>query len=116
MASAVGGTFWIFLIVLWLPGLALVLMLQQARLTTTGDVLTYWVPPRTTRAWQREEIATFWLEPTWWSRAGTACIGMETVPGERIYFWAIDASRFADRDELHGWLAMLLDWLEVADE
>src|SRR5262249_7077782 len=61
MASAVGGMFWVFLIIFWLPGLALVLMLQQARLTTTGDVLIYWVPLRTTRAWHREEIATFGL-------------------------------------------------------
>jgi hypothetical protein len=83
MATAVGGTFWVFLVILWLPGVALALVIHRAGLTATGDVLTYRVPLRT-RAWHRGEIAAFWLEKTGWTRGMTAHIGMETTVTDQV--------------------------------
>jgi hypothetical protein len=114
VATVVGGTFWVFLAIFWLPGFALALVFHRARLTIAGDVLTYRVPLRTTRAWRRGEIAAFWLQKTWWSRGASANIRMETVTGEQVTFWAIDASLRVERSELDRWLAMLQDWLEAA--
>lgn len=113
-AAAGGGTFWLFLVILWLPGVALALMIHRARLTTTGDALTYQGPLRT-RAWQREEIAAFWLDK---SRGKTenVHIGIETATGEQVVFRAIEASWLFNRRELDRWLAALWDWLEAADE
>jgi hypothetical protein len=114
-ASAVGGTFWLFLVILWLPGVVFVLMLHRARLTTTGDVLTYQVLSQT-RAWHRDEIAAFGLDYNWWSRGMTAHLIMDTVAGEQVAFWAIGASLLAERDELDGWVAALHDWLAASDD
>jgi hypothetical protein len=109
-----GGAFWLFLVILWLPGVALALVIHSARLTTTGDVLTYRDPLRT-RVWQREEIAAFWPDK---SRVRTfnMHIGMDTATGEEVAFWAIQASLLFNRRELDDWLATLWDWLEAAEE
>ena len=111
MATAVGGSFWLFLVILWLPGVALALVLHRARLTTTGDVLTYRGPLRT-RAWHHEEIAAFWLGRSWWAH-GKAHVEMETLTGERVVFWAVDASLLFNSRELDRWLATLQDWLDA---
>jgi hypothetical protein len=114
-ASAAGGTFWLFVVILWLPGVAFALLLHRARLTTTDDVLTYQVLSQT-RAWHREEIAAFGLEENWWSHGMTAHLIMDTVVGGQVAFWAIDASLLAERDELDSWVVALQDWLVAADE
>ena len=115
-ASAAGaGAFWVFLMALWLTGVALILVLHRARLTTTGDVLTYQVLSET-QAWHREEIAAFGLERNWWSHGMTAHLIMDTVAGGQVAFRAIDASLVAERDELDGWVAALQDWLVAADD
>jgi len=118
-ASAAGGAFWlflvIFLVILWLPGVAFALVLHRARLTTTGDVLTYQVLWQT-RAWHREEIAAFGLDRNWWAHGMTAHLIMDTVAGGQVAFRAIDASLVAERDELDGWVAALQDWLVAADD
>ena len=113
-AAAGGGKYWLFLVILWLPGVAFVLVIHRSRLTTTGDVLTYQGPLRT-RAWQREEIVVFWLEEPR-GRTNDVRPGMETAAGEQVAFRAIKASWLFDRDELDRWRAALWDWLEAADE
>jgi hypothetical protein len=114
-AMAAGGTFWVFLVIFWLTGVALALALHRAGLTISGDVLTYRIPLHT-RAWHRAEIAAFWLEKPWWSHGTTAHIGMSTVTGETVRFWAVDASLLFDNDVLDRWLATLQHWLGAADE
>lgn len=115
-ATAAGGTFWVFLVISWLSVVALELALHRARLTTTGEVLTY-RGPLCTRTWQREEIASFWIDTAWWIAGTTrAHIGMETVAGEQVNFWLIYASLLFNRELLDRWLASLLDWLEAADQ
>jgi len=114
-ASAAHGTFWLFLVILWLPGVAFALVLHRARLTTTGDVLTYQVLWQT-RAWHREEIAAFGLDRNWWAHGMTAHLIMDTVAGGQVAFRAISASLLAERDELDGWVAALHDWLAAADD
>jgi hypothetical protein len=114
-ASAVGGTFWLFLIIFWLPGMALVLVLHRARLTTSGDVLTYQVLSHA-RAWHREEIAAFGLAIRPWSRGWAAHLIMDTLAGGHVAFWPIDASLRTERDELYGWVVALNDWLAAADD
>jgi hypothetical protein len=113
-AVAGGGMFWLFLVILWPPGIALALVIHRARLTTTGDFLTYRGPWRT-RAWQREEIAVFWLGQQKW-KTSNVHIGMDTATGEQVAFRAIEASRLFDRYELDCWRAALWDWLDAADE
>jgi hypothetical protein len=113
-AVAGGGKFWLFLVILSLPGVALALVIRRARLTATGDVLTYQGPLRA-RAWQREEIAAFWLD-TSRRRTFNVHIGMDTATGEQVVFRAIQASWLFDRYELDCWRAALWDWLEAADE
>jgi hypothetical protein len=113
-AATGGGTFWLFLVIFWLPGIALALVIHRARLTTTGDVLTYRGPLRT-RAWQREEIAVFWLDRSG-GRSQNVHIGMDTAAGEEVVFRAIEASWLFNRWELDRWRAALWDWLEAADE
>jgi hypothetical protein len=113
-AVAGGGTFWLFLVILWPLGIALALVINRARLTATGDVLTYQGPLRT-RAWQREEIVAFWLDRPGWDPRKPVHVGMDTAAGEQVAFRAIQASRFS-RGELDRWRAALWDWLEAADE
>jgi hypothetical protein len=113
-AAAGGGMYWLFLVILWPPGIALALVINRARLTATGDVLTYRGPLRT-RAWQREEIEAFWLDRSG-GRTFNVHIGMDTVTGEHVAFRAIQASSLADKWELDCWRAALWDWLEAADE
>ena len=118
-AVAGGGKFWLFLVILGLPGVAFVLVIHRARLTAAGDVLTYQGPLRA-RAWQREEIAAFWLDTsggrTFNGPTFSVHIGMDTATGEQVAFRAIQASRLSDRYELDCWRAALWDWLEAADE
>src|SRR5262249_17767688 len=110
-----GGTFLLFLVILWPLGIALALVINRARLTATGDVLTYQGPLRT-RAWQREEIAVFWLDRPWGMPNKLVHIGMGTATGEQVAFRAIQASWTFDRGELDRWRAALWDWLEAADD
>ena len=112
-AAAVGGTFWLFLVIFWVPGLVLILVLHRARLTTTGDVLTYQVLSQA-RAWHREEIEAFGLAESWWPRG--AYLIMDTVPGEQVAFRAINASPLIERDELDRWVAALHDWLAASED
>lgn len=114
MASAVGGSFWLILVIMWLLGVAVALVIHRARLTTTGDVLTY-RGPLGTRAWHHEEIAAFWLAKSRWTRPRglRAHVEMETVTGEVVAFWAIEASLLSNSEELDSWLATLWDWLEA---
>ena len=115
-ASAVGGTFWLFLIILWLPGVALVLVLHhRTRLTTAGDVLTYQVLSHT-RAWHRDEIAAFGLAERPWPTVGGTHLIMDTVAGGQVAFRAINASPQVEMDELYGWVAALQDWLAASDD
>jgi hypothetical protein len=113
-ATAGGGTYLLFLVIFWLPGIAFALVIHRARLTATGDVLTYQRPLRA-QAWKREEIAAFWLgKPR--RRTYNVHVGMDTATGEQVPFRAIEASWLLDRDELDCWRAALADWLEAADE
>ena len=118
-AMAGGGKFWLLLVILWPPAVALVLVINRARLTAAGDVLTYRGPLRA-RAWQREEIAAFWLDTsggrTFNRGTFNVHIGMDTAAGEQVAFRAIQASRLSDKYELDCWRAALWDWLEAADE
>ena len=115
-ASAGGDTFWLVLIILWLPGVTLVLVLHhRTRLTTADDVLTYQVRWHT-RAWRREEIAAFGLAESPWPGVRGAHLIMDTVAGGQVAFWAINASPLAERDELYGWVAALQDWLAASDD
>lgn len=112
MASAVGANFWLFLVIMWPLGVAVALVVHRARLTTTGDVLTYH-GPLGTQAWHQEEIAAFWLNKSWGARRSRAHVEMETVTGELVVFWAIEASLLTNSEELDSWLATLWDWLEA---
>lgn len=112
-AAGRGAFFWLFLVILWPPGIALVLVINRARLTATGDVLTYQGPLRT-RAWQREEIEAFWLGRS--PRTKFMHIGIYIADGEPVAFRAIEASRLLNKGELDRWRAALWDWLEAADE
>jgi hypothetical protein len=118
-AVAGGGKFWLFLVILWPPGVALVLMIHRAQLIAAGDVLTYQGPLRA-RAWQREEIAAFWLDTSrgriFNGHTFNVHIGMDTAAGEQVVFRAIQALWLFDRYELDCWRAALWDWLEAADE
>jgi hypothetical protein len=114
-AATGGGKLWLFLVILWPPGVAVAIVIHSARLTTTGDVLTY-KGPLQTRAWQREEIANFWLDKSWGAHTENVHIEMETAPGEQVVFSAIEASLLFNRREPDRWLATLRDWLEAADE
>src|SRR5215469_2999967 len=119
IVTAMGGTFWIFLVIFWLPGIALVLVFHQTRLTTAGNVLTYQVPLLHPQSWQREEIAAFGLDQRWsvnLKPGHMTHLIMDTMVDGQVAFRAIEASLWVERDELYGWVAALQDWLMAAND
>ncbi|HEV2375914.1 MAG TPA: PH domain-containing protein [Streptosporangiaceae bacterium] len=97
-----------FLVFVWLPWLAPVMLAARYRVTAAGDTLTYRSPFRT-RAWHRSEVQGFEITPGRWPYRSRQ-IEMRTTAGESVAFSITARSWPRSTAQTDRWRTALEDW------